>query len=437
MFKTLLFTALLAFLPVYSALDAKVGNFTLTSGDAGTITVTGVGFTGSVVLFLTASTTVSDTVVVDNTVIIGGATATTEITVGQSAEDGVGTTDTQKWGSPDSCLVGLDESGDADYIYTFNAFNSDGFVLNVVSAPASDRVIGYMVLGGDDVNNAYFGTWDLNNASGSVSVTDPNFQGNVVIFCGLPGSNNGSQSAASVGTIGIATGAAAEYNVAWHDETGQATTAIDDQMFNDHVITDMNSNGTIGGQAEFTSFDATGMTINCDNAFGAGRKANYLVMDITNVKVGEFTLQNSTGNFSTTGVGFEPNVLLTLTAFNSDYNIAGSATISIGITDGTNQWFNGISAEDGQGTSDCDKFSNSGELITRYDFAQAKQSSAAVVSLDADGVTLDQTDAEDVDTRKVFYLALGGTAAAVTPASSGSAPKNSFNPNRLMGMGWR
>lgn len=394
------------------ALDSKVGTFTLTSGDSGTITITGVGFTPKVVLFFTSSTTLADTVTTDAITIIGGATSSTnEITWGQSSDDAVGTTDTHKWGDPSNCLRGYDGVGGADYLYSFNAFNSDGFVLNVTTAPGGNRVIGYMALGGADMVNAYFGSWDLSSLSGSQSKTGVGFQGNVAMFFGMCGANDGTASNECVGSLGIAVGAASEASVVWQDANGKATSQVDDGSFNDSIITDLNSTGTIGGEAEFTSFDADGITINVTTAFGGGRTANFLVMDITNVDVGEFTLQNSTGNFGVTGVGFQPDALFCMSAFNTGYTVTGGQTVSLGITDGTNQWFIGSNSEDGQGTTDVDRFSNDGELITRYDFAQTKQSSASIVSFDADGFTLNQTDAEDVTTRKVFYLALGGASA--------------------------
>lgn len=126
-------------------------------------------------------------------------------------------------------------------------------------------------------------------------------------------------------------------------------------------------------------------------------------------KIGDFQLNDSTGNQSVTGIGFQPVALIlfvtpdtvNITNQTANFNfMIGFATAS------DDQRAMSLSSQNGTANSSVTKVQNSSHCIDVYDGA-TRSYSAALVSMDSDGFTINIDDAP-ADVYRVGYLALAG-----------------------------
>ena len=127
-------------------------------------------------------------------------------------------------------------------------------------------------------------------------------------------------------------------------------------------------------------------------------------------KAGSFDLNNSTGNQAVTGLGFTPKVILFFGVDDlGSFTVAADAVPWIGAaTDSSHQWVIQASCEDAQATMDTYRASRPDACImSNHPENGAANFEATFVSNDADGFTVNVTDAP-VATVKVCFFALGG-----------------------------
>lgn len=192
--------------------------------------------------------------------------------------------------------------------------------------------------------------------------------------------------------------------------------------------------------ADLTSFDSDGFTPNWSVNAGAARIINYLALggaDLTNVAIKEFTSKTSTGNESYTGVGFQPDciILFSIALATAPSTVTGNNTLSIGwALSSSAQGVVGVSSNDN--VADC--VSNRAQRTSHCIYGvnnDAVLFSAELVSMDADGFTLNYDVEAGAGARYVWALCLKGgsyfcgadteAATATTKATTGLgfAPK--------------
>ena len=146
-------------------------------------------------------------------------------------------------------------------------------------------------------------------------------------------------------------------------------------------------------EISIVSMNADGsFTINVVDAPTSGWLVHYMAFDstvIAKANAARFTQPGSTGNQAITGIGFDPDLLLSMFANvnTTDLNRADNFTLGFGATDGTNQWCGAFRDRDAQaasvGVSDWETSyyisspTGVGGINYRY----------SIVSLDADGFT--------------------------------------------------
>jgi hypothetical protein len=196
------------------------------------------------------------------------------------------------------------------------------------------------------------------------------------------------------------------------------------------------------GTANIVSFDVDGFTLNFTQATTA-RKLNYIALggtDITNVKAGTFTgpADNVTGNLSTTGVGFKPDLVL----FNWTNRGPASTTplfllsVGLGATDGTGQFCSYVGANASSPIVTA-RYQRIDKCIGCADTsATTLQNQAGIVSLDSGGWTLNY----DTNSSQITggYLAIKGIKAKVgsftsnTSTGSQAVTGAGFQPKGLL-----
>jgi len=163
----------------------------------------------------------------------------------------------------------------------------------------------------------------------------------------------------------------------------------------------------VTGLADFNSLDADGFTLTIDDQFASDLRVSYLALggtDLTNVAIGTLQQQVSTGNFSVTGVGFQPDALLFGTGYRESVNSPGAgAQLTLGMaTASDKQGLAGFWCQTNQATSNTSGYGYGSECI----WSDPYDNRAAFVSFGADGFTLNQVDAyKEVYS---FYVALKG-----------------------------
>jgi len=160
-------------------------------------------------------------------------------------------------------------------------------------------------------------------------------------------------------------------------------------------------------------------------------------------KVGSFALATTTGNQSVTGVGFQPKAIIFLgNHLTADGSVASSGTMYGMGTSSTARGCIWTASLDAQDPTACRRILRTDRIVALFTSTTAN-AVADLVSLDADGFTINNTTADATNSRIVNYLALGGTDISnvycgtfTSPASAGSSSITGvgFQPDCVLGM---
>jgi hypothetical protein len=335
------------------------------------ITCAGIG-TPKAAIFLVSHATANDTAVAHAKWAWGLTDGTRSKHVGTHGEDGQGTSDEYSSVS----LVNLfsilttGTGGDTGKA-TFNSWITDGIRINWTESPGAGYRMIVIFFGGDDIVNAYVNhVLGSGSDGGSVDVTDPGFEPDVVFGLTL-----GSASTETVSINGSQLGA----GWAWRDgsdtnrgtrygaQDAQATTTTTVGLQTDAMAVADFGGGFELGVLQIGSFDSQGFTLTTVDANGGGDILIYLALDFAatrNIWVGDFLTKTSTGDESTT-IGFEPNHLSIFCNYmtsigvhtsSADSTSAGSQMFGAGEIG--SEFSSGYVNQDNVGTSDTYSYAN-------------------------------------------------------------------------------
>lgn len=205
---------------------------------------------------------------------------------------------------------------------------------------------------------------------------------------------------------------------------------------NDRLISIYSSPSVVEGHLDFVSLDADGVTLVVDDQFSNTYKINYLALggdDLTNVYISSKAMPLTLGNYSTTGVGFKPDALITampnVTLPNGN---ADAFYFNLGMATGSsNQGTVWGYSQDGATTANTLGYGYNGETIV---YGNAARDS--FVSFDNDGFTLNHL--EGTTTAFVYwFIALKGgrySVGDITTRTDGNDIQETvgFNPLALL-----
>ncbi len=395
-------------------MSAKVGNVAFNTS-TGNQAVTGVGFQPKIVLFLFTENTV-DGIIVDHQISLGAGISSTERTVaGVNDEDAQTTTDAERLIFDTKCLS-LSVPGsstiliDADLV----SLDADGFTINVTTASGTASRFGYLALAGDDLTNVATALFSPSGSTGEQAVTGVGFQADAIMFLNIGDDAATSPHTNNTFNIGFAISSTERAWFGISSDNALATSETNRHQLKTSCIGEVDyDDGTTNSLADFVSFGADGFTIDWSNNQSSGDDIAYIAFKGGQYKIGNLTTQTSTGEFSETGVGFQGKAGI----FGSFCNAASGSgatglEMSLGVATASDERFvvGGVS-EDAQGTTDTDQFQDDGLMYQNYDHAQTLEGSIDFVSYDADGFTLNQTDA-DPSANEMIYLIMGSDAVA-------------------------
>ena len=295
------------------------------------------------------------------------------------------------------------------------SMDADGFTLNWnVNGDTNAYRIYYIAIGGD--TQASVGNFNLNNAVGAQSVTGTGFQPDLLMFIHAANGAVDTDLANAEFGVGFAQGASARnalvYAGASAINTGIAP--VWQQLTNRAILfLDPTVNSpTATGQADFTSMDANGFTVNVTTASGgAGWNVGYLALRGARVGTGAFNQPTVTGSqVPVSSLAFRPKGMMlasrslataaTLAAGRTAIGAAGSSPIVDG-----NIWFHEVT---GVNTSDANASNDATNVIAMGANANASTNTAQAIvqSLNLGGFTLNW-GAADAVVREVLYWAIG------------------------------
>lgn len=291
---------------------------------------------------------------------------------------------------------------------TVNSFDTDGFTLNWATAPVSTHRFYYIALGGLD--GAKVDIFAPPFAAGSQSITGTGFQADAIIFLHAIMTSDPPQALGSMDvSVGMATGSAEEAAMTlWSTDNIGVSDTTRGQKTDKCIIF---ASTAIFGEADFTSFDADGFTINWSSSPGTTYRVGYIALKkADSFFVGNETQGTSTGDRATTGVGFYPAGLLTV-GFNrtATASLADDARLSFGVAtvDGEASVWAGDA--DAKTMMEADQYRDSSTLLTHVDTdsPSSVDAEANLKTFDLDGFTLDWTTADAV-ARQFFFMAFEG-----------------------------
>lgn len=256
------------------------------------------------------------------------------------------------------------------------------------------------------------GTFDTPAATGSFGVTGVGFLPKLVIIWGAP-QGTGTSVNDVTWSFGAAVSSSERFCCAMAEDFGDTTMDNARWVSESLVLRIINptTNTAATVEADFTSMDSDGFTLNFTIASATAHRFNYLALggsDISNVKLKRFDLPTSTGNVGETGVGFQPDLLLVAGGgINSAAFSFANAIFFLGFADGTNQGCIATSSVDAVGTSVTNKYQHQSSVyVTVLNDALTRR--GTLTSFDTDGFTINHNTVE-ATVRWAWAICLKGT----------------------------
>lgn len=214
--------------------------------------------------------------------------------------------------------------------------------------------------------------------------------------------------------FGVASSTTTE-NVGGYNSDNGTTSSDVVRIFNTaHIIQEYTAGATtLNVNASLSSFDANGFTLNWETLNTTSPKYNYLALggsDITNVMSGNFAANTSTGNQAVTGVGFQPDIVFFFFGLNTT-SVATNANTCFGVgvaRSSSERWAASVGLQHNVATmNNRHAFYNNACLVQPQAGANNIEALADFVSMDADGFTINWSDAPG-QADLVGYLAIKG-----------------------------
>lgn len=252
------------------------------------------------------------------------------------------------------------------------------------------------------------------SSTGYQATTGVGFQPKLLLLWGVNRTSDGTQNSSVLG-FGAAVSSSARAALSCATRNSVTDTDKFRRHSNTKCVSTMNILGATFEEADLVSFDSDGFTLNWTTVGSGAYWFGYLALggDLLSAHLKEITSPTSTGTVGYTGIGFQPDALLSMTVGHSTAapdTDSGANTIAIGFGTGPAQ-----RAAAGFGSDTFDS-ANRTQVQTAFlralDGGGSDELVADIDSLDADGYTLDWTTV-DAAARYCWVLALKGGQYAV------------------------
>lgn len=271
------------------------------------------------------------------------------------------------------------------------------------------------------------GVFAIDTSTGNQAITGVGFQPKIVFFLPTNATVDGVSAHAHWG-FGVGISSSDRRCMTVTDEDAQGTTDTARETHTSHcIIHNVSGSTTPEYEADFVSLDADGFTINVTTAPGTGKRVGYLALggtDLTNVATGDFKGDNAVGDQAIAGVGFQPDALIFFTiahptaAETSGNDFPGSIGWALSPT---KRGYSAAACKHNQATSNTARQQDTDACIFVPSGTGSQLGLADLASMDADGFTVDWSDAID---SYIHYIALKGGQYDIGSITSQVAPGN-------------
>lgn len=269
-----------------SDLSVNVGTFDIGTG-TGSVSVTGVGFQSDIVMMSSSISSTSAGSFSNATWTFGAAiSSSSQFSSGWFASTSVNPTNTKAYQIGTKVIGRMGTAGTVSMEAGFTSMDSDGFTINVTTADALARKIGYVALDGIQ---AKIGTITQKTSIGTTATTGVGFTPKLLILSSV---NSTSSASAVAGgpTLGTATGVSNRSVVAndsldansGNHAQGNTSTALVMGHYRATGTTADSTHPTTLGEADLSSFDADGFTLNWTATDGNARESYYIAIGQSN-----------------------------------------------------------------------------------------------------------------------------------------------------------
>lgn len=410
------------------ALSAFAGSFLLPSGSTTSVVVSGLGFQPKALICWFNGRG-------DGTSAVGRqdhfqgmsfcVSTSSRRCIVQNSDDAALTSDNNARWQADAIALSIDfgtpsTDGRADLA----SFDSDGFTVSIPDAFPRDTRVAFLALGGDDITNAEVFEFTDPGVNGAQSINLAGaFQPDLVMLMGPSNISAPPAGTASAGRFWFgaftdpndehvicvgADGGSGTADTSSYHKTGECTAGMPATVGN-----------VVNSRASLTSIDSDGFTLNWIETSASALVIFGLALKGGSYTVGDFPTRTSTGSIVETGVGFGPKAVLFLSHCKVESTAdTGQADqlLSVGAChDASNRVAFGHVDRFGPTAMEVATAVNYDHVYVHIDetdgASAALVGSADITSLDSDGFTLDQDDADPV-AALVTYVAFGDAPAA-------------------------
>ncbi len=279
-------------------------------------------------------------------------------------------------------------------------------------------------------------------STGNQSYTGLGFQPKLVLFwyaCLPADGNQGS----IIGSVGAAVSSSDRRYVAIGEATGKTTTEAARRHSAAACACRVGSDEAVWCEGDLVSMDSDGFTINWTTVQVVALSFGYCALggsDITNVKTGQVQGKASTGTQAVTGVGFQPDLLVMMSANNATAppDSAADAALSVGVGTSTAQAHLSVFCDDAVTTTATNRYQRTNSITSSLMSSGTLSREAALQSLDSDGFTLNWSTANSTQ-EYLHYVAIKTTGSVAVgsfnqPTSTGNSAVSGvgFQPSTLL-----
>ena len=244
--------------------------------------------------------------------------------------------------------------------------------------------------------SAHVGSFNLTTGAGGTTqeISDCGFEPKIVMFWWGGGHTTGDEVVAD--SIAFGFGAAIDsthrFQITNASADAAATSATYRSMTADYCIEIRGTAGAVLGCIDFSSMDADGFTLVVDVQCTSDWRIYYLALggtDLTNVYIGSQAMAVSAGNYNVTGVGFQPDAVITASYWYTSVSNGVGIYFTLGMATGaSNQGVVYGESLNAQATSDTKGYGYNGEILA----SRQAGFRDAFVSFGADGFTLNHLE---------------------------------------------
>jgi hypothetical protein len=260
--------------------DVITGNDVRPAAD-GDQAITGLGFQPDYLMIFSASASGANPNLVsaNSSGSIGGASATDEVGYsGHRMRDGQATSDTARRQRTNEVFAFPANSGTFGKA-TLKSFDADGFTLNWVVDAGSQGYFYWLAMKGPQFK---VGNFTQKTSTGSQATTGVGFTPKVLVVTSFNNVADLFSIATQRMSIGMATGSSEEACIWYGDRDAEADTIADSDLDRAATIKMMTEGTpTIDAEADLTSFDGDGFTLNWSTADAVAREIIYIAMGDT------------------------------------------------------------------------------------------------------------------------------------------------------------